>query len=269
MLKQRLLTAFILIPWVIWGIFSLSSTAFGNVLALLVLLGAWEWSRLMGISSDSGRIAYALSVLLALKLFAEVNVPGLYVLVILAWGLALYWVLTYPVSVGQWTSTRWRQGLLGLLVLVPTWGALSLLKTIADGPWWILLLMIIVWAADTGAYFAGRKYGKHKLAPVVSPGKTLEGAAGALLVTGALACLLWAGNVVSGVSLPQWMGFILVITLASMLGDLFESMVKRYRGVKDSGALLPGHGGVLDRIDSLTAASPFFVFGLYVLDFIN
>jgi len=268
-LKQRLITALVLIPLVILSVFYLPSAAFAQVLTVIILIAAWEWANLIGIESNLGRAAYLLLVLLAIQLVALVNVPWLYSLVIFAWGLALFWVLTYPESIKQWSNGLWLQVFIGLIVLVPTWGSLTLIQAMDHGPWWVMFLMGIVWGADTGAYFAGRRFGKHKLAPVISPGKSIEGAAGGLLVTAGLAALLFVFGIMTNISLVQLMTFTLLVALASILGDLFESMMKRHRGIKDSGHILPGHGGLLDRIDSLTAASPFFVFGLFVLDFIH
>lgn len=153
----------------------------------------------------------------------------------------------------------------GLLVLIPAWTGLVWIHQLDRGPYLVLSLLILIWIADSSAYFAGRRWGRHKLAPAVSPGKTREGAYGAL-----------AGGLCWGVTLAFWyaptgglgIGLVLlclVTVLASIIGDLYESLIKRERGLKDSGALLPGHGGILDRIDSLTAAAPVFALGLYVL----
>lgn len=269
MLKQRVVTALVLIPFVVLSIFYLPSEAFSQVLTVIILIAAWEWANLIGIESKPGRAAYLLLVLLVIQLLALVNTSWLYSLVTVAWGLALFWVLTYPESIKQWSNGLWLQVLIGLIVLVPTWGSLTLIQAMDHGPWWIMFLMGIVWGADTGAYFVGRRFGKHKLAPVISPGKSIEGAAGGLLVTTGLAVLLFMFDIIANIGLVQLMTFTLLVALASILGDLFESMMKRYRGIKDSGQILPGHGGLLDRIDSLTAAGPFFVFGLFVLDFIQ
>jgi len=145
---------------------------------------------------------------------------------------------------------------MGLWVLLPTWVGFSVLRE--SGAAWLLFVLLLVWGADIGAYFVGRALGRHKLAPRVSPGKTWEGVAGGLMVTALLAIVFasWQSLGVAG-------GLMLmlataVVTLVSVLGDLLESMLKRHRGIKDSSQLLPGHGGVLDRVDSLTAAVPLF-----------
>ena len=156
--------------------------------------------------------------------------------------------------------------LIGWIILIPTWLALVELRTF--GPGLLLGLLAVVWIADTAAYFAGRKFGRHKLAPAISPGKTWEGVAGAFLgvTLYGLAWGMWDGSAVlfnSGL----WQGMLLLwlLTLFSILGDLFESWMKRVAGLKDSGRILPGHGGVLDRIDALTAAMPLAAFGLLLI----
>jgi phosphatidate cytidylyltransferase len=153
----------------------------------------------------------------------------------------------------------------GLLVLIPAWAGLVWIHQLSRGPYLVLFLLVLIWIADSGAYFAGRRWGRRKLAPLVSPGKTREGAYGALA-----GGLLWGGVLAAlyGVSVPQQGCLVLLCLLtvvASIVGDLYESLSKRERGVKDSGSLLPGHGGILDRIDSLTAAAPVFALGLHLI----
>jgi phosphatidate cytidylyltransferase len=153
--------------------------------------------------------------------------------------------------------------LVGLAVLVPPWLALVAVHGSGSlGPWLMLFLLVLIWTADSGAYFAGRRFGRRKLAVHVSPGKSIEGVLGALLLGGlfALACGHALGY--AGAALAAFVLLGIATVLVSVLGDLFESLIKRYRAVKDSGGLLPGHGGVLDRVDSLTAAAPFFAVGL-------
>ena len=266
MLKQRVITAAVLVPLVLWAIFYLPSLAFSQALAGVILLAAWEWSGLMGLDDLKERVVYLLLCSVAILLFSFINTPWVFGFIVLAWFVAFWWVLDFPDSADIWGKSRFMSGLMGLFVLVPTWGALSLMQSIENGAWWLMFLMGIVWGADTGAYFVGRKYGRNKLAPKVSPGKSIEGVLGGLLTSGLLGLVVWFMLESPAPSIIQIVAFTLVVTLASVFGDLFESMLKRHRGVKDSGVILPGHGGILDRIDSLTAASPFFVFGLYLLE---
>ncbi|HNJ85279.1 MAG TPA: phosphatidate cytidylyltransferase, partial [Agitococcus sp.] len=150
----------------------------------------------------------------------------------------------------------------GLILLIPAWAGLTDLHQAS--PWWLLYVFCLVWGADTGAYFAGRKFGKHKLAPSVSPGKTIEGFVGGLITTSMLIVAVAIYRDLSAIRFVAFVGLSLLTVLASVLGDLLESMVKRQAGVKDSGNIFPGHGGALDRIDSLTAAAPLFALGWWL-----
>jgi phosphatidate cytidylyltransferase len=178
----------------------------------------------------------------------------------LFWCLVITWLRRYAVNTLPFPVRTWA--LAGLLTLIPAWVALMNLHSTPDyGPRYALFLLLLIWIADSGAYFVGRRWGRTKLAPRISPGKTWEGVVGALTVTLAVA---GAGAVSLGVR--RWGAFILicVITVSfSVVGDLPESMLKRQYHTKDSGHLLPGHGGILDRVDSLTAAAPIFLLGLY------
>ena len=179
------------------------------------------------------------------------------------WGLSLLWLQSYPASSVLW-GRRWVLALVGWLILIPAWGALLYLRGLNNGNWLIVLVVAIVVTADAGAYFAGRKLGKNKLAPIISPGKSWEGFCGGLIATALLALsIAWM------LDFSQWIQLVAVIVLvalASTVGDLVESMAKRHRGIKDSGSMLPGHGGFLDRLDSLTAAVPVFALAIISSD---
>lgn len=280
MLKQRLITAFILIPLVVWGVISLPTDTLSLVFAVVLAAGAWEWTALMGLSSLPSRVSYILLVILMLVLAAwtVMNSVMLYIVMAIAltwWIGALIWIQRYSQRVARpdevsadkplrdVSQRKWSFGLAGMLVFIPPWIALVVMHDEgAAGPYWLLFILVLIWGADSGAYFAGRRWGKRKLAPHVSPGKTWEGVYGACSVTLLLAII---GSPILEISRQGVLGFILLClaaTLFSIVGDLLESMLKRQAGVKDSGHVLPGHGGVLDRIDSLVAGMPVFALGL-------
>jgi phosphatidate cytidylyltransferase len=198
------------------------------------------------------------------QLFADVQADRLQDLIGLGclwWAIALLWVKSYPASAVIWQSTSMRM-LMGFLTLVPAWLALVYLRLHDDGQALIFMLIALVASADIGAYFTGRAGGKEKVAPAVSPGKSWAGFWGGLTCSAGLAAVFWLFLSGPQQGLLAAMAIAIVTALASVLGDLLESMVKRQQGVKDSGRILPGHGGMLDRLDSITAAAPVFALGL-------
>lgn len=259
MLKQRIITALVLLPIALGGFFLLDGGTFALFIAAVVTLGAWEWARLAGLGAQPQRIAYAGGV--AALLYGLYLLPALAPLLLLAavlwWGAATLLVLNYPDSSRYWGGLPGKL-LIGLLILLPAWQGLVLLKQWPQANALIIAVMVLVWGADIGAYFSGKTFGKRKLAPRVSPGKSWEGLYGGLAASLLITLLvgLQQGWSVTGLLLA--MAGAAVVVLISVVGDLTESMFKRQSGIKDSSNLLPGHGGVLDRIDSLTAAIPVF-----------
>lgn len=265
MLKQRIITALILLPLVLGAIFYLSSPWFALAIAIPVALGAWEWANIMGIEDSRARMPYVAGILVALLLVYWFDLSVVLLASCLWWALAVWLVKSYPNEVERWQS-RARLGVIGVLVLVPAWWSLVLIQDQQDGHWWLLYVMLLVWGADTGAYFVGRKFGKNKLAPAVSPGKSREGLWGGLAVTAVIALVVaFSTPAASQVGIVSFLIISLVAVVGSVYGDLAESMFKRHRGIKDSSQLLPGHGGILDRIDSITAAVPLFASGMVLL----
>lgn len=269
MLKQRVLTAIVLIIGFLAALFLSPSWLWLAVVVLVSAVAAHEWSALSGFG-QAGQWGFVLStsVLCAGLGVTSGHVtasswPGLLVLV---YGLsALFWCgLALPWMLGNWSlqgKKPWRAVLTGWLVLLPP--ALALLHLRDVSPWLLLAAMALVWVADSAAFFVGRRFGRIKLAPAISPGKTREGAYGALAGVLLYGLLVYWLSGFQGLALPVWLLCLPVLTVLSIVGDLFESLMKRQAGVKDSGKLLPGHGGVLDRIDSLTSTLP--LVGLLVL----
>ncbi|MCB1920225.1 MAG: phosphatidate cytidylyltransferase [Candidatus Competibacteraceae bacterium] len=265
MLKQRVVTATILALLVIWAVLRLPATGFGLALLVIILLGAWEWTRLVGLAASRDRGLYVGGVLLLILaiwplLDHTALMSGLLSVVVLSWCGALLW-LRYYAQRPDHQDRSLAIGIAGVIVLVAPWAAFMELRG-EFGPSYVLFLFLLVWAADVGAYFAGRRWGQRKLAPAISPGKTWEGVGGAVMATLMLA-LVGAALLDVGARWPAFVMVCLITVGFSIAGDLFESMLKRQCGVKDSGSLLPGHGGVLDRVDSLTAAAPVFLLGLH------
>ena len=267
-LARRVATAVVLVPVVVYAVLALPSAYFGLLMAGFVLAGAWEWADLSGYPPPA-RAVYV--ILVAMLLFAAAQVAaetaGTRAILwagVVFWVTALVWVARY--QGGRTTPLLEGRGALtviGVLVLVPAWVALyDLHRSGAAGPEWVLLLMLLVWSADVGAFFTGRRFGRRKLVSRVSPGKTVEGVLGGV----ALAAVVIAAYAIFRVQASGWVAAFMLLTVAtvlvSVLGDLLESLVKRRAGRKDSGVLIPGHGGALDRIDSLTAAAPVFALGL-------
>lgn len=265
MLKQRIITALILLPIALCGFFLLEGSAFALFIGLVVTLGGWEWARLAGFNEQSMRVAYAAAV--ALMLFVMHLLPGLAPWIlgasVLWWGIATYLVLTYPRSSDHWASAACKL-VIGLLILLPAWQGLVLIKQEPLGNWLIMAVMVLVWGADIGAYFSGRAFGRRKLAPLVSPGKSWEGVYGGLALSLIITVLVGFFRDWTVAELFKGLIGAALIVFISVVGDLTESMFKRQSGIKDSSNLLPGHGGVLDRIDSLTAAIPVFAVLLWM-----
>ncbi len=262
-LRQRILTAAVLIVVLLAVLFALPPTAMLVLLSAIVLCGAWECSALFGLRHAALRLGYVLLVAAAVALAwrlagSRAGLEGLLGAAALWWLIALGWIVLAPRR-----ASRPAVALAGLCALVPAWIALARLRLAgARGAEWVLFCLVLVWVADTGAYFAGRRFGRRRLAPSVSPGKTWEGVLGGLLACIPVAV---AGGFWFSVPLGSFLVLCLATVAASIVGDLTESLLKRFAGVKDSGTLVPGHGGVMDRIDSLTAAAPVLLLGLTFL----
>ena len=278
MLRQRVLTALLLVAAFLAGVYYLPLPVLAGAFALVVALGAWEWAALAGLHPALARALYMLLVVLgALALYFYAGEGGLLPrervqpvlgLGCLWWCFALLWVRSYPQSAALWKSRPMR-ALMGMLILLPAWfAAVYLLQLEPHGAVMVVLVMLVA-AADIGAYFTGVRFGRHALAPRVSPGKTWEGFWGGVLCVAVLTALLWSllPPRFDHLSLAAALVIALSTSLASVVGDLTVSMVKRQSGVKDSSSLLPGHGGLLDRLDSLCAATPTFALGLLMVNF--
>ncbi len=263
MLKERVATAIVLLGGLLTALFVLPTHQFAIPVAAIVWLASIEWAALSGFSR-TGKYAYAAINTLAFSAviwgFQALDPARPEVAMIYATS-ALFWlaVVPYWLARGSIPGSSALAFMAGIVVVVPAGLAVVSLHSI--GPHILLLLLAFVWIADIAAYFVGRAIGKHKLAPRISPGKTWEGAAGALVATSiyAIICVMAVPQVGAAVGTGFW-GVCLIIAVMlcalSIIGDLFESLVKRQAGVKDSGTLLPGHGGVLDRIDSITSTLP-------------
>lgn len=280
MLKQRIITALILAPLALFAILFLPLFGFGLLIAGVVGLGAWEWANMSGMHSRQQKAKYTalvVAICAAMMVFVPVDsiwlqgsLNGFYTFILgiasLWWVVSLFMILAYPRYSSVWRNNVALRSAFGVLTLVPTWVALVSLRTslydidVFYGASLIFYVLGIVWAADIGAFFVGVKFGRHKLRPNVSPGKTLEGLLGGIGASSAIIAFaalhynvdptrIWLHILIGGITVA-----------VSALGDLNESMFKRCAGIKDSGTLLPGHGGILDRIDSLTAAFPVFAF---------
>src|SRR5699024_8107179 len=258
MLKLRIITALVLVAIVLSALFGLGREWFALVAAAFFLAAAWEWSAWIGRLSLFSRGTWLVLVAGIMWAVEVLQLASWLQWAPLFWLFALVLVVRYPNGTGLWASVP-VMALLGVLVIVPAWAAVVHIKDSGAlglaGPWALLFMLLWVWAADTGAYFAGRRLGKHKLAPSVSPGKTIEGLVGGALLSLAVVVAVHQFAPIDA-PLATLLLVVFITVLASVLGDLFESMVKRFRGVKDSGTILPGHGGMLDRVDSVTAALP-------------
>jgi len=243
---------------------------------LLIGMGAWEWSSLAGWQHPVARILYVLlllAALIAIYRYVQLNdhpqrerVQPLLGLACLWWSFALLWVKGYPDSAVLWRNVIMRSAM-GMLILVPAWMSALYLLSFPPGGLLLVVMVIVVATADIGAYFSGRRFGKHKLAALVSPAKTWEGFWGGVMACTLLAVLLWylLPESAAHIGLSSVVAVTVTTALASVIGDLTVSMVKRESGVKDSGSMLPGHGGVLDRLDSLCGAAPVFALGLLLV----
>lgn len=292
MLKQRIITAVLLLPLVACLLFLPDLKLFSAILIPIFGILAWEWSRLLqtNVALRSTFIVLVLAAigglwyqLNALEFFIDAQLPQQWHLVypfklllvaLLVWMLATVLVLLYPKATRVLFRGPWLRAVLGVAILAAAWLAIVIIRSfhIAQdyytGAWMLLLMLVVIWGADVGAYFSGKNFGKRKLAPIVSPNKTWEGAIGGLVlavILGVTVSLLlnlrfeWAQLII----------FVVLMVALSVIGDLFESMLKRRAEIKDSSNILPGHGGLLDRLDSTLSVAPFFVVGVLWLELLG
>ena len=267
MLKQRILTATVLIGLILAILFLLPPIAFTLFTVLLLGFAGWEWSHIMGFTHKGQRIFYVMLMILVMIGVGLVPAQQVLLLSLFGWIIALYCVISYGRNGRYKAESKFFKGLAGIFVLAPCWLGLNVLRIRDHGAILVLLVFLIVWMADTAAYFVGRRFGQHKLLERVSPGKTIEGAIAAMLGSLILSLtflvlLLPQSNMYEA---ALFIILVMITAFFSIVGDLFKSVLKRQQNLKDSGNILPGHGGILDRIDSLTAAAPIFALGILFL----
>ncbi|HXD36367.1 MAG TPA: phosphatidate cytidylyltransferase [Rhodanobacter sp.] len=270
MLLQRILTALVLAPLAILIILLPNTGVFGAIVALAFLAAWWEWAQLSGLRNRTGRIVLLLAaagVFVLLWLAQDTAwMPWLLAAGVAWWLLACLWLRRFAFAAAPTRDNLALKLVAGAFVIFPAWVALAGIHgRVPHGQWWTLLALVIVWVSDIGAYFSGRAFGKRKLAPQISPGKTWAGAYGAM-VAGVLVALAggWLLGV-RGAQLPALAVLAAATVAISIVGDLLESLMKRHAQVKDSGSIFPGHGGLMDRLDSVFAALPIFAAGLWLL----
>lgn len=276
MFKTRAITALVLLPVFLSLLFGLSAQAFSLFFALLMLIGGWEYSRLCGLKSVPSRLLYLLALVTLLFYLASNNgnnpltelingvslSPSLNYFFIGIWLLALIRLLSWQPPAKNTTPSLANiviNSILSIFLLVGAWYAISLLRFLEMGEWWVLSLFFIVWAADVGAYLSGKQFGETRLAPLISPGKTRIGAYGGVILSLLVGWLFIQLAPISIAAMPAYLIGVLILSLISVIGDLYVSMHKRSTGIKDSGNLFPGHGGILDRLDSTIATAPFYL----------
>ena len=255
MLKQRMTTASCIAAAAIGAIFLLPSLLFALITGLVVIIGSWEWANIAGWSHKWLRTLYsAITILLMTTIYFLAHQEILIGIGFMWWVTAIILIAHYPDSKIIWKH-RCTKLIIGWLILLPAWISINYIYTQPQGYLWTLYLLGVTSTADMVAYFVGKQFGSHRLAPTISPKKSWQGAISAIIVT---SMVTWVVSWMLHFSLLQ-QALLIIISLAtasmSIIGDLLESMFKRERNIKDSGSVLPGHGGVLDRIDSLTASS--------------
>ena len=271
MLKQRVITALVLIPLVIWSILYASAQSFSYGLAVILFLATLEWNNFVAYKNKAGGWVFSIAVTfsyLYLEYLSNFQLVQYVIYVSLVWWLiSLPLLFTFPFSSSHLLQKKQTKIIVGYIMLLSTFLALNLLRNSVEyGSDYVIYFLVLIWLADSGAYFSGRAWGKTKLIPNVSPGKSWEGVAGGIVAT--LIAAYFALDILN-ISPSQSVLFIIVtfVTVVySVIGDLSESMFKRMANIKDSGNILPGHGGILDRIDSLTSGLPVFLAGLWLME---
>lgn len=257
----------ILIPLVIVCVLYLPNSLFAVLTAVFVSAAAWEWGKIIAFSRKFQNFFYMFFSIVILSIsyfYHEKFASGIILAGALWWVCAVFLIIAYQKEIFSIPTGPLFKSIIGILILVPAWMSLVTLHSYIDGPNLVLFLFILIWLADTAAFFVGRRFGRRKLASRTSPAKSWEGVIGAMVITTVLS-LLYV-NILEKQDIAAGLILLCIITVIfSIVGDLTESMFKRIAGVKDSGMIIPGHGGVLDRIDSLTAAAPVYLTGLWLI----
>lgn len=270
MLKTRVITALFLIPSFFAALFLLPSLAWASLLLGISLIALYEWAQMIKLGKLATSVYLSATLLMGIMILWFTNQLGSHWLVYRSLDLfimaSVFWMLAVPFLLHKNKRIKFQSinVLVGWLLVMPLWLALVCLK-IAD-PWLLLGLTATIWIADSAAYFAGKQFGKHKLAPTISPGKTWEGVLGGLLLV-----TLYGYTLATYFALPILVTLIVlwVMAILSVIGDLFESMIKRQSNLKDSGNILPGHGGILDRIDGMTSSLPIAVLMIFIYSLLH
>jgi phosphatidate cytidylyltransferase len=270
MLKTRIITALVLIAFFIPALFKLPITYWAIVMLAMSLLALYEWASMIKLTCLETKIYLGLTLIIGLLIVPMIEQQGFhyffYNALVVFFIAAIFWLIVVPF----WLAKKWifQQKLLmaaiGLILMLPLW--LALICSKGADPWLLLCLLGTIWIADSAAYFAGKNFGKHKLAPTISPGKTWEGVIGALIAVSLFGAILY---LVFNVNTLAMFPALWIITGLGVIGDLFESMIKRQANIKDSGDLLPGHGGILDRIDGVIPSLPIAILMIYAYNYVK